>query len=75
MFTSRYMPCPECGDSVERLAAEAHRCDPDRLVSYRMFTLREEIAAFESRLHNYLDTGQGRFERWLAARMIRDATR
>jgi hypothetical protein len=48
-----------------------HRCDPDRAVSYQMFTLREEIADFEDQLRGYLETAQGRFERWLAVRHLR----
>jgi hypothetical protein len=36
-----------------------------------MLSLRDEISAFESRLHEYLDGSQGRFEAWLAARQVR----
>ena len=71
MFASRFMPCPSCGGSVERAQSAMHRCDPDRAVSYQMFTLREEIADFEDQLRDYLETTQGRFERWLAVRHLR----
>jgi len=73
MFTSRYFPCAECGASVERVAVEEHRCTSERLAEYRMFGLREEIATFEDRLADYLDTGQGQFDVWLAARQVRAA--
>lgn len=71
MFASRFMPCPSCGGSVERSRSTSHRCDPDRAVSYQMFALRGEIAAFEDEFHRYLATAHGRFERWLAARHLR----
>ncbi len=71
LFSSRFMPCTECGASVDRFAAVAHRCSPDRSVDYRMFALREDIAQFEPRLQEYLDTARGRFETWLAARTVR----
>ena len=73
MFASRYLPCAECGASVERVVGDAHRCTPERLAEYRMFALRGEIATFEDRLADYLDTGQGQFDVWLAARQVRAA--
>lgn len=65
---SRYMPCPECGTSVERSAAAAHACDPERRLDYQLFGLRDEIASFESRFHAFLESARGRFELWYAAR-------
>ncbi len=70
MFMSRFMPCEECGDSVERSTDWAHRCDPDRLVDYRMFELRQHVADFEPQLHTFLISPSGRFEMWLAARDV-----
>ena len=72
MFASRYLPCSDCGASVERAAAAEHLCSPDRLVEYAMFGLREEIAGFETRLRDFLQSSRGRFEVWLAAREIRE---
>jgi hypothetical protein len=71
VFLSRHMPCEECGESVERTAAAAHVCNPERLLDYKMFRMRDEISAFESRLHDYLGGKKGRFEAWLAARDVR----
>lgn len=71
MFPSRFMPCSECGASVARSATDEHRCDPERLVDFRMFGLREEVAAFEERLLAFLDSPHGRFHQWLAARDVR----
>ena len=68
MFLSRFMPCEECGDSVERSIDWAHRCDPNRVVDYRMFELRHQVADFEPQLHRFLSSPRGRFEMWLAAR-------
>lgn len=72
MFSSPYMPCAECGESVQRSAAAAHRCDRERLVEYQMFALRDDIAEFEPRMQQYLQSASGRFETWLAARQIRE---
>ena len=72
-FTSRYMPCDDCGGSVERSVAHAHRCDPERLADFRLFHLREEVALFEHDVSEWLRTSTGRFESWLAARQVRQA--
>ena len=73
MFPSRYMPCPTCGDSVERADSERHRCNPDRRVEFQMFALRDEVASLESEVREFADTQRGRFEAWMAARCVRDA--
>jgi hypothetical protein len=62
------MPCPECGASVHRDEAEAHRCDPDRRLDYAMFQLRLEVEAFDRELDAYLESPRGRFEQWDAER-------
>lgn len=71
MFPSRFMPCSECGASVERGETGTHRCDDERLLDYRMFGLREGIALLEDHLHAHLDSSTGRFEVWLASRDVR----
>lgn len=71
MFSSRYMPCAECGASVDRHSDLAHTCDRERLLDYRMFALREEITSLPAAFAQYLQTPAGRFERWLAAREVR----
>lgn len=71
MFSSRFMPCADCGESVDRTAFETHRCDPERVLDHRIAELRDEIDAFEPRLHRYLGSPRGRFESWMAARDIR----
>jgi hypothetical protein len=65
---SRFMPCPDCGSSVERAHAAAHRCDPERRLDDEVFALRHELAAVESEIAAYLASPQGRFELWYAAR-------
>ena len=72
MFTSRFMPCSDCGASVERSVAPGHRCSWERMVEYQMFGLREDIAGFGDRLRHFLQTSGGRFEVWLAARQVRE---
>ena len=64
----RYMPCANCGASVERSSTDEHVCDRARLVEYQMFQLRDEVAEVESELGAYFDSPSGRFELWLAER-------
>lgn len=71
MFVSRYMPCEDCGESLDRTAAGPHECIPERLADFRMFALRGDVADFERRCRAYLDSARGRFEVWLAARHVR----
>jgi hypothetical protein len=62
------MPCAECGASVERAAAEIHVCDAERMLDFRLFQLRDEIAAFDAQFSAWLTTAGGRFATWLAER-------
>ena len=71
VFASRYMPCERCGASLERSERDRHECSPERLLDYRMFFLRDEVARFESSLSRYLDSPDGRFEVWSAAKRVR----
>jgi len=65
---SSHMPCAECGASVAAAEREAHACDPHRLLEYRLFQLRDEVAGLEDGLRGYLESPQGRFAQWLAER-------
>lgn len=65
---SRYMPCAECGASLERGAADTHVCDPEKLLDFRLLQLRDEIAAFDEQLAAWLESARGRFAAWLAER-------
>jgi hypothetical protein len=71
MFRSRFMPCEECGASVDRIDAVGHACSPERWADYQMFGLRDEVARLETGINGYLATASGRFEAWLAARQVR----
>jgi len=74
MFGSRFMPCEECGASVDRTGLGGHECAPERRADYQMFGLREEVAQLEAGIHRYLMTATGRFESWLAASEVRGQT-
>lgn len=63
---SRHMPCTECGASVDAAERDEHVCDPDRVLDFRMFQVREEVASFDDLLHAYLSSSAGRFAQWLA---------
>jgi hypothetical protein len=65
---SRYMPCAECGASVDRAASDRHVCDTERLFDFRLFELREEIAAFDAQLAAWLASARGRFAAWIVER-------
>jgi hypothetical protein len=67
-FDSKHMPCSECGASVARSDRDRHTCDPERLLDFRMFQLRGEVAAFRDELGAYLDSPAGRFAQWYAQR-------
>ena len=71
MFGSRFMPCEECGASVERTGLPGHVCSPERWADYQVFRLRDEVAQLETGIRRYLETAPGRFECWLAAREVR----
>jgi hypothetical protein len=67
-FDPAHKPCTECGASVELAIADSHACDEEQRTDYRLFQLRHEIAAFESDLHTWLASVDGRFAVWLAER-------
>ena len=67
-FASRHMPCADCGASVAAEKREEHTCDPERVLEFRLFQLREGVAGFDTDLRGYLDSPEGRFEQWLAER-------
>lgn len=71
MFVSRYMPCEECGASVERTELTVHVCDKERLLDFRLFHLRDEIDGFQGHFRAYLASNGGKFASWLAARQVR----
>lgn len=73
MFSSGFLPCPGCGESLAREAVDAHRCSREREVEFQMFHLRHDLAAFEDRFRAYLRTPEGRFETWQAEQMVHDA--
>lgn len=70
MFRSRFMPCQECGASVDRTVLLSHECLPERWADYQMFGLRGEVAQLDAGVRRYLATASGRFESWLAARQV-----
>jgi hypothetical protein len=64
----RHMPCPQCGASVDRADTGTHVCDAERLLDFRLFQLREEMAAFDAQLARWLESARGRFAAWIAER-------
>ena len=67
-FTSHHMPCSECGASVSEPERDDHACDPLRVLEFRLFQLRDEVACFDESLRSYLASPHGRFAQWLAER-------
>lgn len=64
----RHMPCPDCGASVPVSVRDRHVCEDERWVTYQLVQLRDEVAAFDAQLADYLESPRGRFERWDAER-------
>jgi hypothetical protein len=64
----QHLPCPDCGAAVERAHEDEHVCEPERLLDYRMFQLRGEIAGVDDEFATYLESPRGRFAVWLAER-------
>lgn len=64
----RYMPCPECGASLERSERHAHACDAERRLDYELLPLRPEIEAFDAELGEWLGSPAGLFASWEAGR-------
>jgi hypothetical protein len=71
---SRYMPCPDCGASLEWTSRDEHECDSERWADFQMWELRSEIARFDVDLGDYLSSSKGRFEQWYAERTRRGAS-
>ena len=67
MFRSRYMPCPDCGASLER-RADAHECARERWLEFQLFQHRDELDGLEAKLAEYLTSTRGRFELYYAER-------
>ena len=65
---SQYMPCNACGASVSADERDAHVCDPERRLEFRLFELRDEVSGFDEGLRGYLESPHGRFAQWLAER-------
>jgi hypothetical protein len=65
-----YTSCRECGTSVslDGLESELHRCDTRHRTEHVMALAFAEIELFEPELRDYLDSPQGRFEVFYAAR-------
>ncbi len=70
MYPSRFMPCVECGASVEQSKVASHRCQTEQFVEYQVFRMHAAIARFEDDLKAYLHSSRGKFEAWLAARQV-----
>jgi len=66
LFRSRFMPCPDCGASIDQLEPNEHQCEHERRLDYQLFQLRGECERFEQELAAYLDSRHGRFEQWYA---------
>jgi hypothetical protein len=62
------MPCTECGTSLDRTASASHVCDREQALEFRLFQLRDEIAAFDAQLAEWLRTARGSFAAWIAER-------
>ena len=74
MFPSRYMPCPDCGASLEPDERRHHSCERERALDYQMFQLRGQVQGLEQSIDEYLNSPHGKFERWYAERERKGST-
>jgi hypothetical protein len=70
MFGSRFMPCHDCGASVDRNDPSQHVCAPEALADFHFFALRTDVERLEESVTAYLDSPTGRFEEWHARREV-----
>ena len=70
MFGSRFMPCHDCGASIDGHDPSEHVCDPEHLVDFHLFALRSDVERLEESVTTYLDSPTGRFEVWQARREV-----
>lgn len=75
MFWSSYVPCAQCGEAIERASTDSHDCDPQRRVEFQVLAQSHKILTFDSDLHDYLSSNEGRFQVWLASRDVRRSHR
>jgi hypothetical protein len=68
MYQSRFMPCPDCGASLDQDERDDHICERERWLDYQIFQLRDEIAGLNGELAVYLASLPGKFEVWYAER-------
>ena len=64
----RFMPCERCGASVEARRADDHACDEERRLDYLLFQHRYDLVSFDRELAEWLESPEGRFELFYAAR-------
>jgi hypothetical protein len=57
--------CPSCGHAG---ATATHVCDPEQVLDWQVFLLRDEIDRFEQDFGAYLTSGAGAIAQWLAER-------
>ena len=70
MFGSQFMPCRDCGASVDHHDPTEHVCAPDALVAFHLFALRSDVERLEESVTAYLDSPTGRFDVWRARRKV-----
>jgi hypothetical protein len=64
-----FMPCERCGASVGRADRNLHTCDERRRLDYELTQLlRGDVDRFDDELAAYLETPEGRFAVYYAAR-------
>lgn len=64
----RFLPCPECGETIAAEERGAHVCEEERWATFQLHQLREEVERLDAQVAAYLDSPQGRFASWDAAR-------
>ena len=64
----RLMACPNCGEPCAWELNDGHVCELERRYDYELIKCHQELKRFADELAAWLDSPQGRFEAWCAAR-------
>lgn len=73
MFEPRWVACPQCRRTYDRMSAEKHVCRPWGPADILLEELRAGIESFDEDLGRYLESTHGRLETWAASRRVRES--
>jgi hypothetical protein len=64
----RLIACPNCGEPCAWELNDGHVCELERRYDYELIKRHFELKRFQDELEAWLDSPEGRFESWCAAK-------